>query len=509
MMTSVPLQPPADAAAAGLLTLDANAHVLAANAAAMHLLGAACRVSDHLTAILEAAERPCAELTAARVGGGAAVGGAGDAGREREGAINPSLRITARGLRVRSDDAARYVDLVILPLPHPIPPAVACATITDATARVEAERDAARLRERLAESEAARARLRTVQEELNELAPDGPPTMVGSSQVLKRVRLQIARVAPTDTTVLIQGETGTGKELVARLIHAESPRTTRPFVAINCAALPESLIESELFGHERGAFTGADRRRLGKFELAEEGTIFLDEIAELPLAAQAKLLRVLQGGTFERVGGAETLRSNARVVAATHRELARRVERGLFREDLYYRLNVFRIEVPPLRDRREDLRELVEYLHARVARRMAKPVLPLSDRSLRRIMAYRWPGNIRELSNTVERATLLADGVELEIELPDSPAPGAGAPSAPVQADARTPETRDILLDLTLEQLQRLHIMHALETCGYRVFGENGAAAKLDINPNTLLSRMDRFGIPRPRLMRRGDAASE
>jgi transcriptional regulator with GAF, ATPase, and Fis domain len=379
---------------------------------------------------------------------------------------------------------------------------VVLATLQDATARVEAEAEAARLRERLAESEAARAKMRTVQEELNEQGPDGPPTLVGSSQALKRVRVQISRVAGTDTTVLIQGDTGTGKELVARSIHFESPRSARPFVAINCAALPESLIESELFGHERGAFTGADRRRLGKFELAEEGTIFLDEIAELPLAAQAKLLRVLQGGTFERVGGVETLRSTARVVAATHRELARRVERGLFREDLYYRLNVFRIEVPPLRDRREDLRELVEHLHVRVARRMARPVLPISERSLRRIMAYRWPGNIRELANTVERATLLADGPELEIELPESPSPGAAAP-APGAGAAPSTQTRDILLDLTLEQLQRLHIMHALESTDHRVFGPAGAAEKLDINPNTLLSRMDRFGIPRPRLARR------
>ncbi len=473
-----------DSLETGVLVLDDAARVVLANAAARRCLGPPCQVGASLAELVDGAERITAEILAGL------------------GTGHGSGRIAARALPIRSDEGARYVDLTLIPGAGWAEGAAALATLQDATARVESEAEAARLRERLAESEAARAKMRTVQEELNEQGPDGPPTLVGSSQALKRVRVQISRVAGTDTTVLIQGETGTGKELVARSIHFESPRSAKPFIAINCAALPESLIESELFGHERGAFTGADRRRLGKFELAEEGTIFLDEIAELPLAAQAKLLRVLQGGTFERVGGVEALRSSARVVAATHRELARRVERGLFREDLYYRLNVFRIEVPPLRDRREDLRELVEHLHVRVARRMARPVLPISERSLRRIMAYRWPGNIRELANTVERATLLADGPELEIELPESPSPGTSAP-AQGGTGASNPQTRDILLDLTLEQLQRLHIMHALESTHYRVFGPAGAAEKLDINPNTLLSRMDRFGIPRPRLARR------
>jgi len=376
-------------------------------------------------------------------------------------------------------------------------------TMMDVTARAGAETEAARLRQRLAESETARAKLSTLQAQL--VQTDDQPVMVGASASLGRVRAQVARVATTDTTVLIQGETGSGKELVARSIHAESPRARSAFVAVNCAALPESLIESELFGHERGAFTGADRRRLGKFELADGGTLFLDEIAELPLAAQAKLLRVLQGGAFERVGGTEPVSVDVRVVAATHRDLARRVERSLFREDLYYRLNVFRIDVPPLRERREDLRELVEYLHTRVAKRLARAILPLSERSVRRIMAYRWPGNIRELANAVERATLLADGPELEIELPEAPAPvaaGEGAVTRGSGAGTPTGHLRDVLLDLTLEQLQRLHIMHTLESCDYHVFGENGAAEKLDINPQTLLSRMDKYGIPRPRTMR-------
>jgi transcriptional regulator with GAF, ATPase, and Fis domain len=382
-------------------------------------------------------------------------------------------------------------------------------TLADASMRTSSEAEAAALRERLLETERAHQRLRRLQEELADTG--GPVVMVGSSAGLTRVREQVARVAASDTTVLIQGETGSGKELVARTIHAESRRVRAAFVAVNCAALPEALIESELFGHERGAFTGADRRRLGKFELSDAGTLFLDELAELPLAAQAKLLRVLQEGVFERVGGSESIKVDVRVVAATHRDLARRVERGLFREDLFYRLNVFRIDVPPLRDRREDLRELVEYLHVQVAKRLARPVLPVSERSMRVIMAYRWPGNIRELANAVERATLLADGPELEIELPESPAPSAGAgsvggdggPGLVGRGVGAATQPRDVLLDLTMEQLQRLHIMHALESCRYRVFGDGGAAERLDMNPSTLLSRMDKFGIPRPRTARR------
>ncbi|MGE3107359.1 MAG: sigma-54 interaction domain-containing protein [Phycisphaerales bacterium] len=433
---------------------------------------------------------------------------------------DPAERVTIRNLKPASSDLGVVVDVTL----ESISPAVSIrtpagqadishvATIIDVSSRHAAEGEAARLRDRLAESEAARSRLTSLQAQLVE--PDDQPVMVGSSAALSRVRSAVGRVAPTDTTVLIQGETGSGKELVARLVHAESPRARGAFVAVNCAALPESLIESELFGHERGAFTGADRRKLGKFEVADGGTIFLDEIAELPLAAQAKLLRVLQGGAFERVGGTETVTTDARVVAATHRDLARRVERGLFREDLYYRLNVFRIDVPPLRERREDLRLLIEHLHARIAKRLARPVLPLSDRSLRRVMAYRWPGNIRELANAVERATLLADGPELEIEIADAGVPVTSGEALGDRAGGSgghrgAGPLRDVLLDLSLEQLQRLHIMHTLESCGHRVFGAGGAAAKLDINPQTLLSRMDKFGIPRPRTARAARGGGE
>ena len=282
-------------------------------------------------------------------------------------------------------------------------------------------------------------------------------------------------------------------------------------VAVNCAAIPDTLLESELFGHERGAFTGADRQRLGKFELADEGTLFLDEIAELSQAAQAKLLRVLQEGTIERVGGVETIAVNVRLIAATHRDLAIQVQRGRFREDLYYRLNVFRIEVPPLRERREDIRPLAEFLHDHHARRQGRAVLPISERSLRRLLTYNWPGNVRELENTVERATVLADeqDTELEIELPQGPSASKGAAGEGISSQGGPGATdtaalpRDVLLDLSLDQLQRLQIMHALETRKYRVFGKGGAAEKLGLNPQTLLSRMDKLGIPRPRAMRR------
>jgi len=374
-------------------------------------------------------------------------------------------------------------------------------TLLDASARLALRDELHHLREQLAQAERARQRMGALQRETTGDF-SAPPTIIGGSAPMLRVFEQIDRVAAADATVLVHGETGSGKDLIARAVHAKSRRAAQAFVAVNCAALPETLIESELFGHERGAFTGADRQRLGKFELADGGTLFLDEVAELSPAAQAKLLRVLQNGQFERVGGADTIRVDVRLVAATHRDLAKQVERGRFREDLFYRLNVFRIDAPPLRDRRDDLRALIEHLHEKHARRMGRAALPVSDRSMRRVLAYRWPGNVRELENAVERATLLAEGGELEIELPEGPAPVSGG-AAEGARSRRDDNPRDVLLDLTNEQLQRLQIMHALETCAYKVFGEDGAAKKLGLNPQTLLSRMEKFGIPRPREMRR------
>ncbi len=364
------------------------------------------------------------------------------------------------------------------------------AIFLDASPRTTLEAEVRKLHDQIAELRKSTSRLTEVSSALTSAEP---PSIVGSSAPFLHMLDQVARVAPTEATVLIQGETGSGKELVARAVHAASPRARRAIIAVNCASLPESLIESELFGHERGAFTGADQRRLGKFELADNSTVFLDEIAELSPQAQAKLLRVLQEGTIQRVGGTEDIAVDVRVIAATHRDLAQRVQKRLFREDLFYRLNVFRIDVPALRDRREDIRPLVEYLHEKHARRMAKPVLPIADRSMRRLLAYQWPGNVRELENTVERATLLSPGPELEIEILPSPATTSAANRS------QTSVPRDVLLDLTLDQLQRLQIVHALETSTYKVFGPSAAAAKLDINPRTLLSRMDKLGIPRPR----------
>lgn len=475
----------------GAVLLDADWYCLWANATALELFGRQSErvIAEAFSAVFANADAALRQARRGFESGGDAV---------------------LRGVAVARSDRGAAVDVWISRLPTPIrvpggAEAVALATVVDATARLNAETEAARLRAAAADTERARQRLRSLQEEMTSAGGDGSTEMVGTSAPLQRVRAQVSRVAPTNTTVLIHGETGAGKELVARSVHGASARRGQAFIAVNCAALPESLIESEIFGHEKGAFTGADRRRMGKFELADGGTLFLDEVAELPLAAQAKLLRVIQESAFERVGGAETVHVDVRLIAATHRDLARQVERGRFREDLFYRLNVFRVDVPPLRDRKEDLRLLAEHLHARIARRMGRQPMKLSDGSLRRIMAYSWPGNVRELANAVERATLLAEGAELEIELPESPlgvGGGAGGSGEP-RTSGGAPATRDVLLDLTLEQLQRLQITHALESCGYRVFGEGGAAERLDLNPNTLLSKMDRFGIPRPRAMKR------
>jgi transcriptional regulator with GAF, ATPase, and Fis domain len=468
----------------GCVLIDGDARVLEASALAAGLLATsenASIVGMTVWSRLENGEDLRARLfeSQASGGGGWAAGSA-----------------VIRGVAVRRTDRRVYVDLVFARA------AEGCfsVAVNDSTMRVAAEGELARVRARLAETERSLARVTSLQQELVSAATPGAiggETMIGSSPPLRRVKEQVARVAATNTTVLIAGETGAGKELVARSIHQLGARRAQAFVPVNCAALPETLIESELFGHEKGAFTGADRRRLGKFELADGGTLFLDEIAELPMQSQAKLLRVLQDSAFERVGGVETVNVSVRLIAATHRDLARQVERGRFREDLFYRLNVFRIQVPPLRERKEDLRALAEHIHHRIALRMGRTPLPLSERSQRRLMAYHWPGNVRELANAIERATLLADGVELDVEIPESPGgqtPSASGGQGPGQA------TRDVLLDLTLEQLQRLHITHALEASDYAVFGPRGAAKRLDINPTTLLSRMDKFGIPRPRL---------
>ncbi len=309
---------------------------------------------------------------------------------------------------------------------------------------------------------------------------DGAP-IVGASAPLREVLRQVASVAATDATVLIQGETGTGKELIAQAIQAASGRRARPYVPLNTAAIPAALLESELYGHERGAFTGAVTRRLGRFELARDGTIFLDEIGELDLALQPKLLRVLQEREFERLGGARTLRTAARLVAATNRDLLPMVQAGAFREDLYYRLAVFPIRLSSLRERRDDIPLLVAHFLDQMAARAGKVVAPPSPPTLARLQQHDWPGNIRELQNAIERAVILAAGGPLQIELPRARA-GSGAAGG----------------DDALASVERAHILRVLARTNWVVGGPAGAAARLAMNRTTLNHRMKKLGIRRP-----------
>ena len=301
--------------------------------------------------------------------------------------------------------------------------------------------------------------------------------IIGGSRSLRRSLDQVSAVAPTDTTVLILGETGTGKELIARAVHDRSPRRARRLVKLNCAALPRELVESELFGHEKGAFTGALAARQGRFELADRGTLFLDEVGEIASDVQTKLLRVLQEGEFERVGGTETRRVNVRVIAATNRNLAQAVEARTFRSDLYYRLNVFPIEVPPLRDRREDIPSLAMHLAEKIAARLGRRFSCIRKDSLERLQRYDWPGNVRELENVIERALVLSQAAELEV-------------NEPLRCTLTRPD-----LDGTLADSLKEYIQHILRETGGKIAGPNGAARILDINPSTLRSRMRKLGI--------------
>ena len=308
--------------------------------------------------------------------------------------------------------------------------------------------------------------------------------IVGNSLALRRVLQQVETVAPTDSAVLILGETGTGKELIARAIHNLSRRKDRTFVKLNCAAIPTGLLESELFGHEKGAFTGAIAQRIGRFELANQGTIFLDEIADIPLELQPKLLRVLQEREFERLGSTRTLRTDARLVAATNRDLAAMVDEQEFRADLFYRVNVFPIRVPALRERPEDIPVLVRHFAQQFARHNDKTIETIPSEAMESLVRYHWPGNVRELQNVIERAVILSSGPVLRIPLSDLKVP---APSA------NRPERND-----TLDEAQRKHILAALEETNWIVGGPNGAAARLGMNRSTLQFRMRKLGIARP-----------
>ncbi len=312
---------------------------------------------------------------------------------------------------------------------------------------------------------------------------DGFDEIVGSSAGIASVLRQIEQVASTEAPVLILGETGTGKELVARALHDRSSRAPRPFVAINCAALPPALIESELFGHEKGAFTGAVSRMIGRFEIASGGTLFLDEIGDLPLELQAKLLRVLQTGSFERVGSARSISADVRVVAATHRDLTRAVQEGRFREDLYYRVGVFPIRVPPLRERLDDIPLLVWHTIARRQRDLRKSIERVPDVMMRAFSNYDWPGNVRELQNVIERAMIVTTGPTL-------------AWNASFLAGLRVARSCS---GETLAAIERAHIVAVLEECGYKIAGRGNAAERLGLKRSTLQARMKKLGVERPR----------
>jgi transcriptional regulator with GAF, ATPase, and Fis domain len=331
---------------------------------------------------------------------------------------------------------------------------------------------------------------------LNELLPG----VIGTSSALRNTAIAVRHVAPTGATVLLEGETGTGKERIARAIHALSPRAAKPFVALNCAALPSNLVESELFGHEKGAFTGATERRIGKFEAAEGGTIFLDEVGELSPDVQAKLLRTLQERELERVGGKETIRLDVRVIAATNRSLAAESAVGRFRADLYYRLNVFPIVIAPLRERREDISLLVEYFVRRFSERLGKDFSSVEAASMQALMTHSWRGNIRELENTLERAAIISQPPLLRVEGLLSPIPPSlhnpsGTNNTPyfggeVSLPAQAPLS-------TLNDAEREHILRALRQTNWRVSGENGAAVLLNMKATTLEYRMKKLGIHR------------
>jgi transcriptional regulator with GAF, ATPase, and Fis domain len=331
------------------------------------------------------------------------------------------------------------------------------------------------------------------------------PDLVGESPALRQVLHRIEQVAPSEATCLIGGETGTGKERVAEAIHRSSARRDRPLVKVNCAALPPSLVESELFGHERGAFTGADRRKLGRFELADGGTLFLDEVGDLEPEVQAKLLRVLQDGQFERVGGTETLKVDVRILAATNRNLSAAVSAGRFRDDLFYRLNVFPIIVPPLRERREDIPLLVWYFVGRLASAAGKRIDSIPQRLMQAFAQHDWPGNVRELANTVERAVILSPGPVLRLD--EMSSLGARESPAAEPEDEPGPSRPRPSGGQSLKEVERDHILEVLEERRWKVSGPGGAAEALGLKESTLRFQMKRLGIHRPS-RRRGRAAA-
>jgi formate hydrogenlyase transcriptional activator len=320
--------------------------------------------------------------------------------------------------------------------------------------------------------------------ESDELYGSGSPRIIGNSAALRRVLGMVRIVAPTDSTVLINGETGTGKELIAEAIHKWSGRSNGPFVKVNCAAIPAGLLESELFGHERGAYTGAVARGIGRFERANRGTLFLDEIGDLPPELQPKLLRVIQERQFERLGGTATIHTDVRVICASHRNLVEMVNERQFRADLFYRLSVFPIELPPLRDRPQDIRLLVHHFAMDYAARMRKPITAISEDFTEVLVRHSWPGNVRELQNFIQRSVILATSSVLNGSPPE--------PSGTTQDDS---EWAKPSAPVTLEDAERKHILQTLLQTGGVVGGRNGAAARLGLPRTTLIAKMTRLGI--------------
>jgi PAS domain S-box-containing protein len=392
-----------------------------------------------------------------------------------------ALRVSFAGKEVsgcewemrRRDGRALWVSVWMKPLRGPDGRVSAVHSIwVDVTDRVLAEAERVRLQEQNL----------YLQEEIKSV--HNFEEIVGRSPALLAVLDKVSRVAPTDATVLITGETGTGKELIARAIHSHSRRAAKPLIKLNCAALPAGLVESELFGHEKGAFTGALARRIGRFELADGGSLFLDEVSEMPVETQAKLLRVLQESEIERVGGGAALPVDVRIIAATNRDLLKAVRDQAFREDLYYRLSVFPIALPPLRERAEDIPMLVRFLVDKFAARVGKRIEGVSREAMRRLVTYPWPGNVRELENVLERAVILATGPTLDLESDAELSAGPDAPDADLPAPS-------------LEAVERRHILAVLRQTQWVVEGPRGAAQILGLHPNTLRSRLKKLGITR------------